>query len=75
MVYSSGSSSTFVTAKSLFSTSTSSLATRKIETSDPTELDEGYLESELGIGSDGKASAPVEQQKPFARPKPPGRRR
>ena len=60
--------------------STSTLSSRKVETSDPTELDEKYLVAELGWtasdaptstagpGTDGPAKA-------FARPKGPGRKR
>ncbi|KAI8998459.1 actin depolymerizing protein [Trametes punicea] len=62
--------------------SASTLASRRVETSDPSELDEKYLVAELGLaGPDASASAaglPIEvsDNKPkFARPKGPGRRR
>ncbi|KAI0647244.1 actin depolymerizing protein [Trametes meyenii] len=60
--------------------STSTLASRKIETSDPSELNEKYLVAELGLtGSDAPATASIvptqgSDRKPFARPKGPGRR-
>ncbi|TBU35777.1 hypothetical protein BD311DRAFT_680384 [Dichomitus squalens] len=60
--------------------STSTLSSRKVETSDPSELDEKYLVSELGLaGADvptSAASGPAEggDRKPFARPKGPGRK-
>ncbi|KAI9057859.1 actin depolymerizing protein [Trametes sanguinea] len=60
--------------------STSTLAARKVETSDPSELDEKYLISELGLAESGGpaqgAPAEVSDNKPkFARPKGPGRKR
>jgi twinfilin-like protein len=81
MVYSSGALLVFQSAKSILADSASSvLAAKKIETSDPTELDEGYLKTELGVGqgNDGGLSHPMERlgiQKPFSKPKGPGRRR
>lgn len=62
------------------------LATRKIETSDPKELDEAYLMAELGlassdIGADINGSRPgmfteeAGEKKPFARPRGPARKR
>ncbi len=61
--------------------STSTLAPRRVETSDPTELDEKYLVTELGwTGVDaptstvGSTTEGVGRQ-PFARPKGPGRKR
>ena len=93
MLYSSGASGVFASAKSIITAASSSasvLASRKIETSDPKELDEAYLRAELGIGAGGAGgsvpgSAPGsgagtpslrdEDKKPFARPKGPGRRR
>ena len=60
----------------------SELASRKIETSDPSELSESYLISELGLTSTVSAEAsgtstPVDdgEKKPFARPGGPGKRR
>ncbi|KAI0372856.1 actin depolymerizing protein [Pilatotrama ljubarskyi] len=61
--------------------STSTVASRKVETSDPSELDEKYLIAELGLtgpdASTGAAAQPIEgsDKKPFARPKGPGRKR
>jgi len=82
MLYSSGSSSVFQSAKDILSSSqsTSTLASRKIETSDPAELNENYLASELGLNSAtplGSSVAPVQdvEKRPFARPKGPGRKR
>ncbi|KAH7927091.1 actin depolymerizing protein [Leucogyrophana mollusca] len=81
MVYSSGASSVFQSAKAIFTDQSSSfsLASKKIETSDPKELDEAYLKSELGFGVTGTSNntAPSDDTaKPaFARPKGPGRRR
>jgi len=80
MVYSSGALLVFQSAKSILADSASVLAAKKIETSDPTELDEGYLKTELGVGqgNDGGLSHPMERseiQKPFSKPKGPGRRR
>lgn len=84
MVYSSGASAVFTHAKIILppSTSTGSLASRKIETSDPNELGEAYLIAELGLdlGGDpepgsGAATPREEEKKAFARPKGPGRRR
>lgn len=86
MVYSSGAAGLFVSAKSIFtaeSSSSSVLATRRIETSDPKELGEAYLITGLGLGTgttdvegDSGAGTPQEEdKKPFARPKGPGRRR
>ncbi|KAI0807625.1 hypothetical protein C8Q74DRAFT_1228381 [Fomes fomentarius] len=61
--------------------STSTLAPRRIETSDPTELDEKYLVTELGwTGAEaptstvGSTTEGVGKQS-FARPKGPGRKR
>lgn len=74
MVYASGVSSAFTHARSLLPAG--SLANRKVETSDPGELDEAYLKSELGIGEGGSTPVTeVEEKKAFARPKGPGRRR
>lgn len=61
----------------------SELATRKVETSTPTELDEEYLIHELGLkaapsSAASGVSAPLAEdgeKKAFARPKGPGRKR
>ncbi|EPQ58361.1 actin depolymerizing protein [Gloeophyllum trabeum ATCC 11539] len=77
MLYSSGSSGVYAAAKSLLASSQSQVAGRKVETSDPAELTEGYLESELGLGDGEQKAAPaaVGSGGGFARPKGPGRRR
>jgi twinfilin-like protein len=94
MVYSSGASSVFQAAKSILSpflssstsTVSSHLTNKKIETSDPRELDEAYLRAELGpLGTGSSASQEAigagtlkeagEDKKPFARPRGPARRR
>ena len=82
MLYSSGASGVFQSAKLILEGSPSVLASRKVETSDPKELNEAYLRAELGHeGSSGNpsgAATPVErieEKKPFAKPKGPGRRR
>ncbi|KAG6814291.1 hypothetical protein H0H92_013416 [Tricholoma furcatifolium] len=83
MVYSSGVSSTFQAAKSLILDASPSahIASRKIETSDPKELDEAHLKSELGLdagagqGDDQKKLGEADEKKPFARPRGPIRKR
>lgn len=80
MLYSSCSLATFLAAKAILSSyPTSTVASRKIETSDPQELDEAFLVSYLDLD----IAAPVasvsghtntSEKKPFARPKGPGRR-
>ena len=59
----------------------SSFSPRKVETSDPAELNEQYFVAELGwagpeapTSAAGGPTADVEK-KPFARPKGPGRKR
>ena len=90
MVYSSGVSSVFLTAKGILSASSSSVdvhfASRKIETSDPAEINESFLISELGLENPKKLTKnpddsgqamqmKTDDQKLFARPRGPGRRR
>lgn len=87
MLYSSGASSVFQASGSILSSRTSSyLAGRKIETSDPKELDEMYIMTELGrIASgtfaDGENNGTMgskglsDDKKPFARPKGPSKKR
>ncbi|KAG6891321.1 hypothetical protein C0992_008775, partial [Termitomyces sp. T32_za158] len=53
---------------------TTNFASRKIETSDPSELDEAYLKAELGFDVLPLESA-AEEKKPFARPRGPARKR
>ena len=60
--------------------STSTMPSRKVETSDPAELDEAFLATTLGLSeAEGptKAAAATDSgdKKAFARPKGPGRRR
>ncbi|KAH8833968.1 hypothetical protein DL96DRAFT_1666909 [Flagelloscypha sp. PMI_526] len=77
MLYSSGSSSVYGGLKSLLDGSTVHIASRKVETSEPSEIDESFLISELGL-SEGSGSAPAaatDAPRPFARPKGPGRKR
>jgi twinfilin len=87
MVYSSGCYAFFLQIKSLFSSSSSVLFNKRIETSDPKEIDESYLLDRLGSNDEGSGgdggSSSVRQkigaweqreQKPFARPKGPSRR-
>lgn len=78
MLYSSGSSGTHQTAKTLLTASSPSIviASRKIETSDPKELDEAFLRLELGKTADGTTANAAVTNKPFAKPRgPAGRRR
>ncbi|RDX56562.1 actin depolymerizing protein [Lentinus brumalis] len=59
----------------------SSFSPRKVETSDPTELNEQYLVAELGWAgpeaptSSGRGPTADAEKRPFARPKGPGRKR
>ncbi|KAL5511224.1 TWF1 [Sanghuangporus vaninii] len=69
-------------AKSHLADMPSVLSERKIETSDPTELNESFLKSELGLGTSASTagsgtSTPRQggQAPGFARPKGPGRKR
>jgi twinfilin-like protein len=78
MVYASGATGVYQTAKMLLEGSTSVLATRKLETSDPREIDEAHLRMALGYGQSqvtGSSTSTVSEKKPFARPKGPGRKR
>jgi twinfilin-like protein len=87
MIYASGALGVFITAKNIFTTdsgpgSSSVLASRKIETSNPKELNEAYLRAEYGsegVGAPGSGAGTPgvvdEEKKPFAKPKGPGRRR
>jgi hypothetical protein len=88
-LYSSGAVPLLQSVKSILSPVLSSssiktsLAPRKIETSDPTELTESYLLSELGPAQDGSgeiSAGPVRmeaqgEKQAFARPRGPARRR
>jgi twinfilin-like protein len=73
MVYASGATGVYQTAKVLLEGSTSVLATRKLETSDPREIDEAHLRMALGYGQSQTSMA--SERKPFAKPKGPGRKR
>ncbi|KAG6903180.1 hypothetical protein C0995_002723 [Termitomyces sp. Mi166 len=84
MIYSSGVSSTYEAVKALLADAspTTRLASRKIETSDPSELDDAHLKSELGFDAVSVDGQPVEtglrdpqEKKPFARPRGPARKR
>jgi twinfilin len=89
MVYASGCYVFFGQAKLLFTSSSSVVATRKIETSDPKEIDAAYLIDRLGLNeaepevSEGGGNVKQrigeweqrEEKKPFAKPKGPARRR
>jgi hypothetical protein len=70
MLYSSGSASVYQTAKSLLPTLL--LSSRKVETSDPHELDASYLRAELGKNKEpSRAGTPLNAGMPvvgFARP-------
>ena len=74
MIYSSSATSVYQSAKSL----SLPLASRKIETSDPKEIDESFLRTELGLAtseSTDSSARKEEEKKPFARPRGPGRKR
>ncbi|KAL4065256.1 actin depolymerizing protein [Scleroderma citrinum] len=77
MVYSSGALVIFRESKALLdSTSNFSLAPRKLETSDPSELSETYLKQELGFsGGPGNNSNDSGTKAAFMRPRGPTRRR
>ncbi|KDR81490.1 hypothetical protein GALMADRAFT_239463 [Galerina marginata CBS 339.88] len=76
MLYSSGSASTYEAAKNILASSSPAVtvASRKIETSDPKELDEAFFKAELGLEN---VTAPerIENPRGFAKPKGPPRRR
>jgi twinfilin len=86
MVYSSGASSVFLAAKNVLLASSPAvdirIASRKIETSDPAEINEGFLIAELGLEKLSKGQDEAhgtymkkDDQKLFPRPRGPGRRR
>ncbi|KAJ3799410.1 hypothetical protein GGU11DRAFT_870729 [Lentinula aff. detonsa] len=83
MLYSSGCTGVFQAAKTLLAQSSSHFSARKVETSDPTELDEAYLRSELSfdtIAASGGNGATIKSPlgdtaKSFAKPRGPARRR
>jgi len=70
----------------LSSSSTISIASRRVETSDPSVIDEEFLRSGLGYdsapagatgisGVEPRAPLPSEEKKAFAKPRGPARRR
>jgi len=77
MIYSSGSTSTFQTAKNILTSLSPPVVmmARKVETSDPTELDEEYLKIELGCTDKGANAPLAAAPRGFAKPKGPPRRR
>jgi twinfilin len=76
MLYSSGAPGVYQYAQSILESSTSVLTARKIETSDPKELDEVYLKDKLGlVNQESETGESFEAKKPFAKPRGPGRRR
>ena len=83
MVYSTGVISTYRGGKALLGDAGSLLAERKIETSEPSELNEEFFKLELRLtastspAGSGTATplAVEEDKKAFARPKGPGRKR
>jgi twinfilin-like protein len=86
MLYSSAAMSTYLAVKDLLAEtgSTFPLATKRIETSDPTELNEVFLKAGLNMDHDGPAGTitndnsarPDDSAKPlFAKPRGPARRR
>lgn len=83
MLYSVHSRAAYTAIESFFKTTSTSpsFASRKVETSEPGEIDERFLLTELGAATpidpaNSGASTPVTgDKKPFARPKGPGRRR
>lgn len=83
MLYSCGTLAVFRYGKDLLQLRSSTLLSRKVETSDPSELNEKHLLVELGpvLGANANDSnsgtaTPMEvEKKPFARPKGPARKR
>lgn len=86
MLYSSGMLLLFQQVKALLEPSPANLVTRKVETSDPKEINEAFLRSVLGaslsagqsaatVGSPTATSPPVAEEKGFARPRGPVRKR
>lgn len=85
MVYSCSVVSTMMQAKELLQGSSSVLSARKIQTSDPSEINEEYIVSELGLKSEATTTTASggsevrklgsEEGRSFARPKGPGRKR
>ncbi len=81
MVYSLAAASLMQTAKGLLAGSRANLVTKKLETSDPSEIDAQFIVSRLNLdredpeGSSTTTSRPGSSEpKAFAKPKGPGRR-
>ena len=75
MLYSSGSTTTFQAVKNILNSSIS-VQSRKIETSDPQDLNEAFLITELGLDANKESgNVAVDSSKAFARPRGPPRRR
>jgi len=74
MVYASGARSTHVAMKNILATSPFSISSnfRRIETSDPKELNEDFLKVELGLVLQETEVLSVALQEPKAFPKPRG---
>jgi twinfilin-like protein len=78
MLYSTGSATTFQAVKNILNSSSFliSVQSRRIETSDPQELNEAFLIAELGLDANKESGiVAVDGSKAFARPKGPPRRR
>jgi twinfilin-like protein len=78
MLYSTGSATTFQAVKNILNSSSFliSVQSRRIETSDPQELNEAFLIAELGLDANKESGiVAVDSSKAFARPKGPPRRR
>ena len=78
MLYSSGSTTTFQAVKNVLNSSSFliNVQSRKIETSDPQELNEAFLITELGLDANKDSGiVVVDSSKAFAKPKGPLRRR
>lgn len=77
MLYSSGSSNVYQTAKQLLPGA--NLAPRKVETSDPSELNAAFLQAEVDHSGDtsrsGTTGVAPEEKQAFARPRGPAKRR
>ncbi|KAI0035941.1 hypothetical protein K488DRAFT_42223 [Vararia minispora EC-137] len=72
MLYSSGSSSVYQTAKSALPAGL--LASRKVETSDPSELSSSFLAAELGASNESSRTGTPASAGGFSKPRGPTRR-
>ena len=82
MLYSSGANAAFLNAKSILVDSPVKLAAKRVETSDPKEIDEKFLADGIGLNEIPSSGANTstrtllgEDTRAFARPKGPGRKR